>query len=168
MSACDRSVVSFGAGIPSAVAQVALAPTCPTVITTPVTSAFQPEERDLLAPHLPAWRDAVFTGQAPSMPEIGDSRLERKVADLFDEARLWLDRLHFLVWNNNGYQEIERFMVDNGITPEGVKPSAPDFVQVASAYGMPAERIEGTKSLAAAIERARDAGSAYLIDMIVD
>ncbi len=74
----------------------------------------------------------------------------------------------FLVWNNNGYQEIERFMVENAIQPEGVKPSAPDFVQVAQAYGMPAERIEGTATLALALERAKAAGSAYLIDMIVD
>ncbi len=74
----------------------------------------------------------------------------------------------FLVWNNNGYQEIERFMVDNAIKPEGVNPSAPDFVQVAQAYGMSAERIEGTAALASALERAKTAGSAYLIDMIVD
>ncbi|GAB5447886.1 5-guanidino-2-oxopentanoate decarboxylase [Gymnodinialimonas sp.] len=73
----------------------------------------------------------------------------------------------FLVWNNSGYQEIERYMVDNQIKPEGVKPSAPDFTAVAKAYGMPAERVEGTEGLAPALARAKAAGSAYLIDMIV-
>ena len=110
---------------------------------------------------------ALGDPSAPVLCLTGDGGLQFVLSELgtaMDEKT----PVVFLVWNNNGYQEIERFMVDNGITPEGVKPSAPDFVQVASAYGMPAERIEGTKSLAAAIERARDAGSAYLIDMIVD
>lgn len=73
----------------------------------------------------------------------------------------------FIVWNNNGYQEIERYMLNNRITPEGVTPSAPDFAAVARAYGMPAETLTGTDDLRAALERARAAGTAYLIDLKV-
>ncbi|QXT40423.1 5-guanidino-2-oxopentanoate decarboxylase [Gymnodinialimonas ceratoperidinii] len=73
----------------------------------------------------------------------------------------------FVVWNNHGYQEIERYMVDNQIVPEGVKPSAPDFVAVARAYGMAAERIEGEAGLADALARAAATGKSYLIEMIV-
>lgn len=60
----------------------------------------------------------------------------------------------FLVWNNRGYGEIESYMVENRITPVGVRPSAPDFVAVARAYGMPAEALEGVAGLKAALQRA--------------
>jgi len=73
----------------------------------------------------------------------------------------------FLVWNNNGYQEIERYMVRHDIAPEGVKPSAPDFVQVAAAYGMGGETVPGLDALPAALERARDAQAPWLIDLMV-
>lgn len=56
----------------------------------------------------------------------------------------------FLVWNNLGYQEIEDYMVARGIEPVGVRPGAPDFVKIAEAYGIRAERIElapGAKTL---------------------
>jgi len=72
----------------------------------------------------------------------------------------------FLVWNNNGYREIENYMLTKEIKPEGVYPSAPDFVAVAKAYGMPGERIDGPQDLAGALERGRGAGQAYLIELI--
>ncbi|MEJ6390456.1 5-guanidino-2-oxopentanoate decarboxylase [Gymnodinialimonas ulvae] len=107
---------------------------------------------------------------APDTPVLclsGDGGLQFVLSELgtaMDERAAVI----FLVWNNNGYQEIERFMRDNAIEPEGVKPSAPDFVQVAQAYGMPAERIIGIAALTQALDRALAAKTAYLIDMIVD
>lgn len=74
----------------------------------------------------------------------------------------------FLVWNNGGYQEIESYMVDNGIAPIGVRPSAPDFVGVAKAYGMAGERLTGASDLAGALKRAHDCGQAYLIEIMAD
>lgn len=71
----------------------------------------------------------------------------------------------FIVWNNDGYQEIEQYMLDNAIVPEGVKPSAPDFGAVANAYGMQAECIDGLTDFPAALARARDAGTARLIEI---
>ncbi|MEO1066581.1 MAG: 5-guanidino-2-oxopentanoate decarboxylase [Pseudomonadota bacterium] len=43
-----------------------------------------------------------------------------------------------LVWNNDGYGEIRDFMVGRAIKPEGVDLAAPDFVQIANAYGLDA------------------------------
>lgn len=71
----------------------------------------------------------------------------------------------FLVWNNRGYGEIESYMVDNGITPVGVRPSAPDFVAVARAYGMPAESMEGHADLEAALGRAAGLTGPSLIEL---
>ena len=110
---------------------------------------------------------AIADPSTPVLCLTGDGGLQFVLSELgtaMDEATPVI----FLVWNNNGYQEIERFMRDNAIKPEGVKPSAPDFVQVAKAYGMPAERITGTQALAPALDRAKAAGTAYLIDMMVD
>ncbi|WP_348260133.1 thiamine pyrophosphate-dependent enzyme, partial [Salmonella enterica] len=42
----------------------------------------------------------------------------------------------FVVWNNQGYQEIERAMRDVHINPVGVRPSAPDYLKIAEAYGV--------------------------------
>lgn len=110
---------------------------------------------------------AALGDGAPTVCITGDGGLQFCLSELgtaMDEQTPVI----FIVWNNSGYQEIERYMVDNHITPEGVTPSAPDFAQVANAYGMPAERIEGTAAITAALERAKAAGSAYLIDVIVD
>ena len=110
---------------------------------------------------------AALGDGAPVVCITGDGGLQFCLSELgtaMDEATPVI----FLVWNNSGYQEIERYMVNNQITPEGVTPSAPDFAAVAKAYGMPAERVEGTDGLIPALARAKTAGSAYLIDMIVD
>lgn len=109
---------------------------------------------------------AALGDAAPVVCITGDGGLQFCLSELgtaMDETTPVI----FVVWNNNGYQEIERFMVDHDIKPEGVTPSAPDFAAVARAYGMPAERVEGIDTLGSALTRAKAAGSAYLIDLIV-
>ncbi len=71
----------------------------------------------------------------------------------------------FLVWNNDGYREIESYMVENGITPEGVKPSAPDFLLAAKAYGVPAERLATVKDLPRALADAVSRSGPSLIEI---
>ena len=74
----------------------------------------------------------------------------------------------FVIWNNQGYQEIESYMIDHNIKPIGVTPSAPDFVLVSNAYGMAAERISDPKDLAEALIRADAIKQPYLIEIAVD
>ncbi|MCH6202837.1 5-guanidino-2-oxopentanoate decarboxylase [Brucella ciceri] len=50
----------------------------------------------------------------------------------------------FVVWNNHGYQEIEDYMLSRGIEPVGVRPTPPDFLKLAQAYGIPGEHIRLT------------------------
>ncbi|QRM54156.1 5-guanidino-2-oxopentanoate decarboxylase [Sinorhizobium sp. BG8] len=71
----------------------------------------------------------------------------------------------FLVWNNDGYQEIENFMLDASIVPEGVKPSAPDFVAIAGAYGIPASRLANVYELPGALAEANDRTGPSLIEI---
>jgi acetolactate synthase I/II/III large subunit len=71
----------------------------------------------------------------------------------------------FIVWNNRGYGEIESYMVDQGITPVGVRPSAPDFTAIAKGYGMEAEAIDGPGPLRPALSRAARAAAPRLIEI---
>jgi acetolactate synthase I/II/III large subunit len=89
----------------------------------------------------------------PSRPVIciaGDGGMQFSLAEIGSAVDAKAD-VSFVVWNNDGYQEIESAMRDAGVTPEGVKPSAPDFTAVARAFGMAAERCDSIASLRAAL-----------------
>ena len=69
----------------------------------------------------------------------------------------------FVVWNNRGYREIETSMRDVGVEPVGVSPAPPEFLKIAEAYGIAAERVADNAGLAAALRRAR--GRTALIEL---
>ena len=96
---------------------------------------------------------ALAEPDAPIICLVGDGGLQFSLSEIGSAADAGA-RVIFLVWNNDGYQEIENFMIDAGITPEGVKPSAPDFIAIGTAYGVPSERLADVKDLPAALERA--------------
>lgn len=73
----------------------------------------------------------------------------------------------FLVWNNRGYREIETSMRSVGVEPVGVSPAPPDFLKIADAYGIRAERLAGPGGLGDALLRARRAAAPYLIEVMV-
>lgn len=81
---------------------------------------------------------------------IGDGGLQFSLSELGSAVETGAEVV-FLVWNNRGYREIELSMIDAGIEPIGVKPSAPDFVKIANAYGMPARRVTDMGELAGAV-----------------
>lgn len=53
----------------------------------------------------------------------------------------------FIVWNNNGYLEIENSMISARIEPIGVTPSAPDFMKIAEAFGVEARLVSSGENL---------------------
>ncbi|MBX3577729.1 MAG: 5-guanidino-2-oxopentanoate decarboxylase [Rhizobiaceae bacterium] len=73
----------------------------------------------------------------------------------------------FVVWNNSGYREIEDSMRAVGVEPVGVSPAPPDFIKIADAYGMAAERLQGIDGLAAALLRAQASGKPRLIELVI-
>jgi acetolactate synthase-1/2/3 large subunit len=96
---------------------------------------------------------ALAAPDAPIICLVGDGGFQFSLSEIGSAADAEACVV-FLVWNNDGYQEIENYMIDAGITPEGVKPSAPDFVAIGRAYGLPAERLADVGELPAALERA--------------
>ncbi|APH74648.1 5-guanidino-2-oxopentanoate decarboxylase [Aquibium oceanicum] len=106
----------------------------------------------------------------PDVPVVclaGDGGMQFVLAELgtaMDEKA----KVVFVVWNNNGFQEIESAMVEAGIAPVGVRPSAPDFCLAAQAYGMQAERIDSLTSLGDALRRASAPDGPSLIEIVGD
>ncbi len=92
----------------------------------------------------------------------GDGGLQFSLAELGSAADIGAPII-FVVWNNNGYQEIETSMVEAGIKPVGVTPSAPDFAAVANAYGIAASRPKSLGEFAQALRTAQDGKAPYLI-----
>ncbi|PRD41426.1 hypothetical protein C5748_21280 [Phyllobacterium phragmitis] len=71
----------------------------------------------------------------------------------------------FIVWNNRGYQEIERAMRDVDIDPVGVRPTPPDYLKIAEAYGIQAQRLAKLDDLPAALLQAKAGGMPYLLEI---
>lgn len=55
-----------------------------------------------------------------------------------------------LLWNNQGYEEIKKYMVNRAIEPVGVDIHTPDFIGVARALGAQAEHVVDVEQLQAA------------------
>lgn len=107
---------------------------------------------------------AIAEPKTPVVCLTGDGGFQFSLAEIGSAVDAAANVI-FLVWNNDGYQEIEQFMVDNGITPEGVRPSAPDFVKVAEAYGVEGLRIGAIDELADALRHAATLGRPSLIEI---
>ncbi|MEL6598719.1 MAG: 5-guanidino-2-oxopentanoate decarboxylase [Pseudomonadota bacterium] len=86
---------------------------------------------------------------APDRPVValtGDGGLQFSLSELGSAADIDAN-VTTLVWNNAGYQEIEAAMLADDVTPVGVTPSAPDFVAIARAYGLHADRLDGPRGV---------------------
>ncbi len=107
---------------------------------------------------------AIAEPASPVVCLVGDGGLQFTLAEI-GSAKDANANVIFVVWNNDGYQEIETYMDDNGIRPEGVKPSAPDFLKIADAFGLPAIRLSDMRELPAALVRFRELEGPALIEI---
>ena len=76
----------------------------------------------------------------PVISLIGDGAALFTIGELASAVEAKLPVI-FLIWNNNGYGEIKRFMVDANIPPVGVDLHTPDFVALAKAFGCHAVKV---------------------------
>ncbi|NAZ36557.1 5-guanidino-2-oxopentanoate decarboxylase [Rubellimicrobium sp. CFH 75288] len=107
---------------------------------------------------------AVADPSRPVVALAGDGGLQFTLAEL---GVLADERLPVIVvvWNNHGYREIETAMRGAGAEPVGVTPGAPDFVAVAAAYGLRAERVEDPAALPGRLRAAAEAGGPALLEI---
>jgi acetolactate synthase-1/2/3 large subunit len=106
-------------------------------------------------------------GAAPGLPVvalIGDGAAQFTLGELSAAAELGLPVI-FLLWNNDGYEEIRRFMRESDVEPTGVSLKTPDFIKVAEGLGCRALRVRDLPALQAALREAAAASGPTLIEL---
>ena len=113
-----------------------------------------------------AWLGRRANGHAggPVLCLIGDGGLQFTLSELASavEART---PIIVLLWNNQGYGEIKKYMLNRAIEPVGVDIYTPDFIGVAKALGCAALAVEGPAQLRTALARAVDHDGPTLIEI---
>ncbi|MGC1333628.1 5-guanidino-2-oxopentanoate decarboxylase [Pseudomonas sp.] len=84
---------------------------------------------------------------------IGDGGLQFTLPELASavEARI---PVIVLLWNNQGYEEIKKYMLNRAIEPVGVDIHTPDFIAIARAMGCEAQAVSGVSALREAVTNA--------------
>jgi acetolactate synthase-1/2/3 large subunit len=95
---------------------------------------------------------------------IGDGGLQFTLSELACAVEAQTPII-VLLWNNQGYEEIKKYMVNRAIEPVGVDIYTPDFIGVAKALGCAAEAINGVDELRAALRVASDRQGPTLIEI---
>lgn len=93
---------------------------------------------------------ALGQPETPVICLIGDGGMQFSLAEL-GSAIDCNANVAFIVWNNDGYQEIETAMIASDVAPIGVTPCSPDFVAIATAYNLPALRVSDAEALVDAL-----------------
>jgi acetolactate synthase-1/2/3 large subunit len=112
-----------------------------------------------------AWLGSRDAGDShPVVCLIGDGGLQFTLPELASavEART---PIVVLLWNNQGYEEIKKYMVNRAIEPIGVDIYTPDFRGVASALGCAAEAAGSVEQLQAALSSASRREGPTLIEI---
>jgi len=98
---------------------------------------------------------------------IGDGGLQFTLPELASAVEA-STQVIVLLWNNRGYEEIKRYMVNRAITPVGVDIHTPDFVAVARGMGCAAESASSEDSLRSALHAAAARPGPTLIEVDQD
>ena len=94
----------------------------------------------------------------------GDGGIQFSLAELGSAADIDASII-YVVWNNNGYQEIEAAMQRVAIKPIGVTPQSPDFCAIAKAYGIASAKPHNLEEFATALKMAKKSGKPFLIEL---
>ena len=70
-----------------------------------------------------------------------------------------------LVWNNRGYGEIKKYMIERGIPQIGVDIYTPDFLAIARGFGCRAVKAESLAHLQEQLRLAHRAKGPTLIEI---
>ncbi len=110
---------------------------------------------------------AIGEPARPVIAIVGDGGLQFSIAEL-GTAKDENAGIVFLVWNNRGYREIETYMEEAGIVPEGVTPTPPDMEKIAAAYGLGYSTAADEDALVAAVAEAASRGGPHLVEFRAD
>jgi len=102
--------------------------------------------------------------RAPVICLIGDGGLQFTLPELASATEAQVP-LIVLLWNNQGYEEIKKYMVNRAIEPVGVDIHTPDFIGVAKALGCAAQAVGDVEQLRAALRQACERKGPSLIEI---
>ena len=100
---------------------------------------------------LPAAIGAMIGSKGPVVSLIGDGGIQFTIAELICAAELELP-LIVLLWNNQGYGEIRRYMEEGGLPLIGVNIKTPNFEPLAAGFGAGYRRITARQQLLDALK----------------
>lgn len=100
---------------------------------------------------LPAAIGAMIGSNSPVVSLIGDGGIQFTIAELICAAELELP-LIVLLWNNQGYGEIRRYMEEGGLPLIGVNIKTPNFEPLAAGFGAGYRRITAKQQLLDALK----------------
>lgn len=100
----------------------------------------------------------------PVIALIGDGGAQFTLSELASAVEAKIPVI-FLIWNNQGYGEIKRFMEEAEIPTIGVDTYAPDFVGVATAMGCNAMRATDLRTLKRTLTETVNSGMPTLIEL---
>ncbi len=104
---------------------------------------------------------------APELPVValmGDGGLQFTLSELGSVTEHGAP-LILVLWNNNGYREIEKAMVRAGIDPLGVKIFTPDFKSIATAFDWQHEMARNVTELSTIVRNAAATGSRIVVEI---
>jgi len=113
-----------------------------------------------------AWlgSSAVIKQRAPVVCLIGDGGMQFTLPELASAVEAQVP-LIVLLWNNHGYEEIKKYMLNRDIKPVGVDIHTPDFIAVAQGLGAAAEQVNDVAQLQAALARAVERNKPTLLQV---
>ncbi|MCP4790170.1 MAG: 5-guanidino-2-oxopentanoate decarboxylase [Gammaproteobacteria bacterium] len=103
-------------------------------------------------------------GHKPIVAITGDGGLQFCLAELATAQDVGLPVI-FIVWNNQGFGEIESSMLAVGITPVGVSPKPPELQALAQAYALPYVYVDNIASFGMALEQYAQISSPIIIEV---
>nr|WP_314876519.1 5-guanidino-2-oxopentanoate decarboxylase [uncultured Pseudomonas sp.] len=106
----------------------------------------------------------VISQRAPVVCLIGDGGLQFTLPELASAVEAQVP-LIVLLWNNQGYEEIKKYMLNRHIEPVGVDIHTPDFIAVAQGLGAAAEQVNDVAQLQAALARAVERNKPTLLQV---
>jgi acetolactate synthase-1/2/3 large subunit len=99
----------------------------------------------------------------PVVSLIGDGGIQFTIGELATAVELKLP-VPIIVWNNQGYGEIKRYMLERDIPRIGVDIYTPDFQIIARGFGCAAVKIDGFAHLKDTLKAAHDADGPTLVE----
>jgi acetolactate synthase-1/2/3 large subunit len=102
--------------------------------------------------------------RAPAVCLIGDGGMQFTLPELASAVEAQVPMI-VLLWNNNGYEEIKKYMANRSIEPVGVDIHTPDFISVAQALGAAADQASTVDELKAVLRQAVERKGPTLIQV---